>query len=144
LKKYPTHFETLGLKGLVLQGMGKLDEGYECIKKALIDSEMKNANCFQIYGIMYKNDKKYTLAAKSYQNALKITPENFNLLRDLATLQCQTRDYKQLIKTRELILKAKKDSQNWVSYATAFYLLPNYEWANKIMDSFLKDFDEVK
>ncbi len=143
LKKFPDHHETSALQGLILQAMGRGEEAYQITQKAVLASNNKNANCYQIYGIMFRNDKNYVQAAKHFLNASKIQTDNYNLLKDLAFLQSQIRDYKGLVQTRTAILKLKKEPSNWVGYAVSLYLLPNYEMANKVMDTFLKDLDEV-
>lgn len=43
--------------------------------------------CWHVYGLLYRSDREYREAIKCYRNALKIDPNNIEILRDLSLLQ---------------------------------------------------------
>lgn len=136
LKKHPEHGETLAVKGLVLYFMGKKDEGYESIKKGL-DNDPTSYVCWHIIGIYYRQEKNYDEATKAYTKACQYDPENVNILRDLANLQVQTRQYKSLVPARTRLLKDKPGFRiNWTSLALAHYFNKDYATSEKTLSSF--------
>lgn len=136
LKKHPDHGETLTVKGLVLYFMGKKEEGYESIKKGL-DNDPTSYVCWHIMGIYYRQEKNYEEATKAYTKACQYDPENTNILRDLANLQVQTRQFKSLIPARTRLLKDKPGFRiNWTSLALAHYFNKDYATAEKTLTSF--------
>ena len=95
LKKNPSHGETLAMKGLCLNSMNpdKNEEAYALIKEGL-KNNMRSHVCWHVYGLMYRSDKNYAQAIKCYQNALRIDKANVQIMKDLALLQVQMRNYK--------------------------------------------------
>lgn len=83
--------ETLSMKGLILNCMGKKEEAYDYVRKGLRNN-LKSHVCWHVYGILQRSDKKYDEAIKCYRNALKWDKDNIQILRDLSHLQIQMRD----------------------------------------------------
>lgn len=136
--------ETLAMKGLTLKAMNKSDEGYKCVKDALLLSRMNSHVCWHVYGLMYKSDRNYVMAAKSYLNALRIDPDNQQILKDLAILQVHIRDLNGFLNTRNKLLELKPaNKHNWIAYSVAHCLVKNYEYAINVIDAYLSTVDEV-
>lgn len=83
--------ETLAMKGLTLNCLGRKDEAYEYVRRGL-RNDLKSPVCWHVYGLLQRSDKKYDEAIKCYRNALKWEKENIQILRDLSLLQIQMRD----------------------------------------------------
>ena len=59
--------------------------------------------------------------------ALRIQPDNQQILRDMALLQVQIKDFNGHANTRYKLLKEKQKAiNNWVAYALALYLKGDY------------------
>ncbi|KAK1282040.1 hypothetical protein QJS10_CPB22g00985 [Acorus calamus] len=86
LKKYPEHGETLSMKGLTLNCMDRKTEAYELVRRGL-KNDLKSHVCWHVYGLLYRSDREYREAIKCYRNALRIDPNNIEILRDLSLLQ---------------------------------------------------------
>lgn len=80
------------MKGLILNCMGKHEEALDIVKKGLT-SDLKSHICWHVFGLVQRSDKKYDEAMKAYKMALRIEPENLQILRDLSLLQVQMRDF---------------------------------------------------
>ncbi|PIO65685.1 tetratricopeptide repeat protein [Teladorsagia circumcincta] len=89
---FAEHGETLAMKGLILNCMGKQQEAQECVKKGLM-ADLKSYVCWHVYGLVQRSDKKYDEAIKAYKRALFLDKDNMQILRDLALLQIQMRDF---------------------------------------------------
>ena len=86
------HFsETLSMKGLTLNCMGRKEEAYEHVRRGL-RNDLQSHVCWHVYGLLQRSDKKYDEAIKCYRNALKWDKDNVQILRDLSLLQIQMRD----------------------------------------------------
>lgn len=83
--------ETLAMKGLTLNCLGRKDEAYDYVRRGL-RNDLKSPVCWHVYGLLQRSDKKYDEAIKCYRNALKWEKENIQILRDLSLLQIQMRD----------------------------------------------------
>lgn len=83
--------ETLSMKGLTLNCMGRKEEAYEHVRRGLRNDLMSHV-CWHVYGLLQRSDKKYDEAIKCYRNALKWDKDNVQILRDLSLLQIQMRD----------------------------------------------------
>ncbi|KAH8871003.1 N-alpha-acetyltransferase 16, NatA auxiliary subunit [Schistosoma japonicum] len=90
--KFSEHGETLAMKGILLNCLGKKDEAREYVKRGL-KANITSFVCWHIYGLIHKSDHKYEEAIKCYLQALKLDNENLQVLRDLSVLQMQLRDY---------------------------------------------------
>lgn len=89
--KYTEHGETLAMKGLTLNCLGRKDEAYEHVKRGL-RNDLRSHVCWHVYGLLQRSDKKYDEAIKCYRNALKWEKDNIQILRDLSLLQIQMGD----------------------------------------------------
>lgn len=53
----------------------------------LVQNDLKSHVCWHVYGLLYRSDRDYREAIKCYRCALRIDPENIQILRDLSLLQ---------------------------------------------------------
>jgi len=148
LKKFPNHGETLCMKGLTLQCMGKKDEAVTLVKKGLMN-DMRSHVCWHVYGLLHRADREYNEAIKAYKQALRIDSENLQILRDLSLLQVQMRDLSGFLVTRHTILTLKSNQRmNWLTYAVAKHLNGDLAGAVSVIDIYLgtmpEDSDEHK
>ncbi len=90
LKRFPKHGETLAMKGLILNCIGRKTEGFEFVKLGLTN-DIGSHICWHVYGLIYRSDNNYKEASKCYLQALKKDPNNQNILRDLSWLQIQVK-----------------------------------------------------
>jgi tetratricopeptide (TPR) repeat protein len=136
LKKYPKHGDTQAMKALILNAQGHGDEAFELAKEAL-KNDMKSHVCWHVYGLLWRSVKNYEEATKAYKFALKIEPDSQNILRDLAHLQCQIRDYEGYIDSRRKMMAARSQlRQNWTGLAIAYHLAGNYKEAEHILKTY--------
>jgi tetratricopeptide (TPR) repeat protein len=88
--------------------------------------------------LLYRSDRDYLEAIKAYKQALKIDPENLQILRDLSMLQIQMRDLSGFQVTRNTILTLKPNGKiNWMAFALAKHMLGDLEDAVKVIDIYL-------
>lgn len=133
------HGETLSMKGLILSSLGKKDEALEHAKLGL-KYNIKSHVCWNVFGLLQKNEKKYEEALKCYKNALKFDKENLQVLRDLSSLQVQLRDYDGFKETRYKILQLKTSQKySWIGYCFALYLCGEYSSSNLLIEEFKKN-----
>lgn len=130
------HGETLAMKGLILNCMGKKDEAYEYVRKGL-RNDLTSHVCWHVYGLLQRSEHKYDEAIKCYRNALKYDKENITILRDLSLLQIQMRDLDGFRDTRyQLFMLRSAQRVSWLSFAVAYHLLKDYKKASKILEEF--------
>lgn len=135
LKRFPNHGETLSMKGLTLSCMNRKEEAYELVKLGLVKSKCKSHVCWHVFGLLYRADKNYDESIKCYRNALRIDPDNLQILRDLSMLQVQRMDTAGLVSTRHKLLELKPQQvQNWMGFAVAHHLNQNYQNALQVLD----------
>ncbi|XP_068924750.1 N-alpha-acetyltransferase 16, NatA auxiliary subunit isoform X5 [Petaurus breviceps papuanus] len=149
--KFAEHGETLAMKGLTLNCLGKKEEAYEFVRKGL-RNDVKSHVCWHVYGLLQRSDKKYDEAIKCYRNALKLDKDNLQILRDLSLLQIQMRDlegYRVVPfvtrrctgkeETRYQLLQLRPTQRaSWIGYAIAYHLLKDYDMALKLLEEFRK------
>lgn len=144
LKKYPDHGETLAMKGLTLNCMGKKEEAYEFVRNG-IKNDLKSHVCWHVFGLLYRSDRNYNEAIKCYRNAIRIDPENLQILRDLYLLQVQMRDLKGFAETRRTMLTLKPNNRNnWIGFAIAHHLVGNYQMAIDIIEKYFSTLDGTR
>lgn len=130
------HGETLAMKGLILNCMGRKDEAYEYVRKGL-RNDLTSHVCWHVYGLLQRSEHKYDEAIKCYRNALKYDKDNITILRDLSLLQIQMRDLDGFRDTRyQLFMLRSAQRVSWLSFAVAYHLLGDYKTASKILDEF--------
>ncbi|EDU40379.1 NMDA receptor-regulated protein 1 [Pyrenophora tritici-repentis] len=136
LKKYPTHGDTQAMKALILNTQGQGEEAFALCKEAL-RNDMRSHICWHVYGLLWRSVKNYPEAIKSYKMALRIEPNSLNILRDLALLQCQVRDYEGYIESRRKMMQERPQlRQNWTALAVAYHLSGNYAEAENILKTY--------
>ncbi|WAR00461.1 NAA15-like protein [Mya arenaria] len=120
--------ETLSMKGLTLNCLGRKEEAYEYVRRGLR---------WHVYGLLQRSDRKYDEAIKCYRNALKWDKDNLQILRDLSLLQIQMRDLEGYKETRyQLLVLRPGQRASWIGYAMSFHLLKEYDMALKIIEAF--------
>ncbi|KAJ4349284.1 hypothetical protein N0V95_004714 [Ascochyta clinopodiicola] len=136
LKKHPSHGDTQAMKALILNSQGHGDEAFTLCKLAL-KNDMKSHICWHVYGLLWRSVKNYEEAIKAYKFALRIEPGSLNILRDLALLQCQIRDYDGYIESRRKMMQERPQlRQNWTALAVAFHLAGNLVEAENILKTY--------
>lgn len=136
LKRNPNHGETLAMKGLITNSLGRTTEAFAIAKEAL-RQDMKSHVCWHVYGLLYRSTKNFEESIKAYKMALRYEPESQQILRDLALLQIQMRDYAGYIESRRQILQGRPQlRQNWTGLAIAQHLSGNYAEAENVMAKF--------
>jgi len=137
LKKFPKHGETLCMRGLILNCTGKKDEAIDLVKLGLMN-DMRSHVCWHVYGLLHRAGRDYNEAIKAYKQALRIDPENLQILRDLSLLQIQMRDISGFVLTRHTILNLKPSQKiNWLSFALATHLADDFRGAVSVIDTYL-------
>uniref|UniRef100_A0A8C1H4Q6 N-alpha-acetyltransferase 15, NatA auxiliary subunit a n=2 Tax=Cyprinus carpio TaxID=7962 RepID=A0A8C1H4Q6_CYPCA len=137
-QKFAEHGETLAMKGLTLNCLGRKEEAYDLVRRGL-RNDLKSHVCWHVYGLLQRSDKKYDEAIKCYRNALKWDKDNLQILRDLSLLQIQMRDLEGYRETRYQLLQLRPAQRaSWIGYAIAYHLLEDYEMAAKIVEEFRK------
>ncbi|XP_052306064.1 N-terminal acetyltransferase A complex auxiliary subunit NAA15 isoform X10 [Populus trichocarpa] len=136
LKKFPDHGETLSMKGLTLNCMDRKSEAYDLVRLGL-KNDLKSHVCWHVYGLLYRSDREYREAIKCYRNALRIDPDNIEILRDLSLLQAQMRDLTGFVETRQQLLSLKPNHRmNWIGFAVAHHLNSNGSKAVEILEAY--------
>ncbi|KAH9822289.1 NMDA receptor-regulated protein 1-domain-containing protein [Melampsora americana] len=92
LAKYPGHGETTAMAGLLHHSLNDKQKGHTLVKAG--------------------PDLNYAEAVKSYAQAHRLDPENNNILRDLAVLQIQMRQYGAYVESRWRMLRINKRISN--------------------------------
>ncbi|XP_058226821.1 N-terminal acetyltransferase A complex auxiliary subunit NAA15 [Rhododendron vialii] len=142
LKKFPDHGETLSMKGLTLNCMDRKAEAYELVRLGL-KNDLKSHVCWHVYGLLYRSDREYREAIKCYRNALRIDPDNIEILRDLSLLQAQMRDLSGFVETRQQLLTLKPNHRmNWIGFAVAHHLNSNASKAIDILEAYEGTLDD--
>ncbi|XP_064480526.1 N-alpha-acetyltransferase 15, NatA auxiliary subunit-like [Ornithodoros turicata] len=136
--KFADHGETLAMKGLTLNCLGRKEEAYEYVRKGL-RNDLRSHVCWHVYGLLQRSDRKYDEAIKCYRNALKWDKDNIQILRDLSLLQIQMRDLEGYRDTRyQLFLLRPTQRASWIGFSMAYHLLKDYDMALKILEEFRK------
>ncbi|RPA78796.1 N-terminal acetyltransferase catalytic subunit [Ascobolus immersus RN42] len=136
LRRNPKHGETLAMKGLIINCLGRTDEAFTIVKDAL-KLDMKSHVCWHVYGLLWRSVKNFGEAIKAYKFALKLEPDSANILRDLALLQAQMRDWNGYVESRRLMLGQKPNLRmNWTGLAVALHMSGNYEEAEGILTKY--------
>lgn len=129
LKKNSSHAESLALKGCANYQLGHKADAEPYIVKAL-NKGSSNYLVNHLAGIYYRNVENYTEAAKWYKAAMDNGSQNTPILRDLALLQTQIRDYKNLRDSRQKFLESQPGYRaNWTAVAVAHHLNNDYDAA---------------
>ncbi|CAN8240552.1 unnamed protein product [Cochlearia groenlandica] len=136
LKKFPAHGETLSMKGLTLNCMDRKTEAYDLVRLG-VKNDIKSHVCWHVLGLLYRSDREYREAIKCYRNALRIDPDNLEILRDLSLLQAQMRDLSGFVDTRQQLLTLKPNHRmNWIGFAVSQHLNANASKAAEILEAY--------
>ncbi|EAS00294.2 NMDA receptor-regulated protein (macronuclear) [Tetrahymena thermophila SB210] len=137
LEQKPNHAESMAMKAIFLYFTGQKSEGLDLSKKALMKN-LKSDIAWHIHGIINRTNRNYQEAINCYKKALDISPDNVQILRDLALLQVQIRDVEGLCDTRKKLLLNKESLIiNWVAYAFSLHLKGSIEECLKVIDSII-------
>lgn len=99
--------------------------------------------CWHVYGLLYRSDRNYNEAIKAYKQALRIDPENLQILRDLSMLQIQMRDLGGFEVTRNQLLTLKPNAKiNWMAFALSRHLNGELRGAVKVIDTYMSTLGE--
>jgi len=110
------------MKALILNAQGETDEAFALARVAL-RNDMKSHITWHVYGLLYRSAKNYEEAIKAYKFALKLEPESAQILRDLALLQMQIRDFPGYVQSsRQMLQQRPSLRQNWTRMAIAHHL----------------------
>ena len=115
LKKFPNHGETLCMKGLITRHCElKPNEKEEERKKKAhefvsvgVKNNIFSHVCWHVYGLLHKADRNYKEASKCYSQALKIDPNNFLVVRDLAQAHLMLREMDEYVDARRKLFELK-------------------------------------
>ncbi|XP_064103950.1 LOW QUALITY PROTEIN: N-alpha-acetyltransferase 15, NatA auxiliary subunit-like [Macrobrachium nipponense] len=130
--------ETLAMKGLILNCLGRKEDAYNFVRQGLRNN-LKSHVCWHVFGLLQRSDKKYDEAIKCYRNALKWDKDNLQILRDLSLLQIQMRDLEGYKDTRYKLFELRPTQRaSWIGYAMSFHLLKDYDTALRILEEFRK------
>lgn len=133
LKKNPAHAELLALKGCANHQLGLKADAEPYVVKALA-KEPENYLVNHLAGIYYRGLDNYAEAAKWYKAAVDHGLQNTPIYRDLALLQSQIRDYKNLRELRQKFLESQPGYRaNWTAVAVAHHLNKDYDAAVKTL-----------
>jgi len=136
LKKFPDHGETLAMKGLIMNCLERKTEAYDLVRRG-IKQDMMSHVCWHVFGLLYRSDRNYLQAIKSYRNALRQDPDNIQILRDLSLLQIQMRDLAGFVTTRRHLLTLKPTNRNnWFTFAVSQHLMDRQEQAVGIVKAY--------
>jgi len=141
LQKCPNHGETLAMKGLILNSLGKKEEAFENIRNG-IKNNMSSHVVWHVYGLWQRSERKYDDAIKAYKKALtceKVGEDSLTILRDLSLLQIQMRDLEGYKETRHQLFSLKPGQrQSWIGFAMSYHLLGDFDMALSVLEEFRK------
>lgn len=122
LKRNLAHAELAALKGCLNFQLGHKDEAEPYVVKA-IAKEPNNFLVCHLAGIYYRSVENYPEAAKWLKALMDNGLPNKPILRDLALLQLQVRDYKHLKELRQQYLESQPGYRaNWTAVAVLHHL----------------------
>lgn len=128
------------MKGLFQSNLGKKDEGLELVRQGL-KLNLKSHVCWHVYGLLHRADRNYEEALKCFRNALRFHPDNSQIMRDLAVLQTQMRQYSALCDTRyQLLVLRPALKMSWIGLAVAYHLDGRHHQAVGVIDALLEGF----
>lgn len=136
--KFAEHGETLAMKGLTLNCLGRKEEALDHVKRGL-RNDLRSHVCWHVFGLLQRSERKYDEAIKAYRNALKWDKDNLQILRDLSLLQIQMRDLEGYRDTRyQLLVLRPGQRASWIGYAMSYHLLKDFDMALSILEEFRK------
>eukprot|EP01147_Barroeca_monosierra_P002928 gene2927-8175_t len=137
LTSHPNHGETIALKALILNAMDKHSEAYELAREAL-RYDVQSGLCWHVLGILYRHVNNFDQCLRCFIQASKIEPNNQTILRDLAQVQIQLRDYEGFRNTRCKFLELRGGLRaSWLAYAVSQHLTGDIPGAIETVDEYL-------
>ena len=107
------------------------------VLRSSITHSCRSHVCWHVYGLLHRSDRNYNEAIKAYKQALRIDPENLQILRDLSMLQIQMRSLEGFAVTRNMLLTLKPNAKiNWIAFALARHLTGDLTGAVKVIDTY--------
>lgn len=144
LAKFPNNGQTQAMKGLILSCMDKKEEAHELAKLG-VKNDIKSHITWHVLGILHRTDRNYKEAIKCFKMAVRISPDNQQLMRDLSWMQVQCLDFEAFRETRRTILVSKPALRiNWVTFAVAHYLTGDYKECLSVLDNFFNAVTEER
>jgi tetratricopeptide (TPR) repeat protein len=142
LNKHADAYVPSLMKDLILNCMDHKTKAYELIRQGL-KNDLKSHVCWHVYGLLYRSDREYREAIKCYRNALKIDPENIEILRNLSLLQAQMRDLSGFVETRQQLLTLKfNHCMNWIGFVVAHHLNSDPRKSVEILEAYKGTLEE--
>lgn len=83
--------ETLAMKGLLLNCLGRKEEADEFVRKGL-KQDIRSPVCWHVFGLVQRSNRKYDEAVKCFRNAIKWDTDNVQIFRDLSMVYLQIRE----------------------------------------------------
>jgi len=84
----PNHSETLAMKALILNTVGRKKESYELINKAIM-ANFQSFTSWNIKGMIERTDKNFDSAKSCFVKSAEIESDNEKIYRDLLLLELQ-------------------------------------------------------
>lgn len=128
LKNNPNHGETISMKAMTLNYLGRKEEALQQAKMGLMKTKMKSYVSWNVLGHIHRTNRNYVEAGKALKKAYGIlndregeTPNEVqHVLREVASLQVQTMDIEGLLDTRQKILvlprQGNRYRENWCGF----------------------------
>lgn len=124
------------MQALLMNSLGQSDEAFVLAKVAL-KNDMKSHVCWHVYGLLWRSVKNFEEAIKAYKFALRLEPTSAQILRDLALLQAQMRDYQGYIQSRKQMLQERPQlRQNWTAVAVAHHMAGDLQSAENVLKAY--------
>ncbi|CCF58812.1 hypothetical protein KAFR_0F02150 [Kazachstania africana CBS 2517] len=141
LKKDPSYVDALALKGLDLFSIGEKTEAASLVTNAISKIKGTDASsiCCHVLGIYMRNTKDYKGSINWFQASLANGSNNYQIYRDLATLQSQVGDFKGAEFSRQQYLSVAMGYRaNWTGLAIAHDINNHPQEAVKLLTQFEK------
>lgn len=137
ITKFPEDRLALNNKGFILYEQGRHQESLEFFIKAIaIKPDYTRAYINLANSYMALND--YPAALKTTEDALKQSPEDYNLLTKKAFISSKMENYDQAIKFYKMaIAREPENMSGYLSLSECYYFLKDYDSGIKIMDEAL-------
>jgi len=136
LKKHSNYADAYALKALLLHFLNEPAESEVYVGKALAKNPYSPI-INHILGILRRTQLNYVEAAKYFKGALDNGSTNKQIWKDLSVMETQTRDYKNLSKSKHAYLEEFLGYRaNWTGLAIAHHLNNDYAAAEKTLTKF--------
>ncbi len=116
----------------------KRQEAMDIVKQG-VRKNMSSGVVWHVQGLIARAERQGAEAVKAYQMSVRFDPSNSNILRDLASLQAQQRQFDGYAESRRKILAERSTLRsNWMAYATALHLAGKLTSASSVLDLYRK------